>query len=249
MSTMKILTIGNDSYELVDAKARQDIDNLGALAQLDTASAYYTPLVTVSQQPSFSGSLMELSGTYTPEGTISLPVFRGTQSSISVSGTPSGSISVSIGSGIVNYTPEGTISAPTISANPSTATVQSVTSSGQLPSCTLPSLQMSVNNNETLTVSWSDGSFSAGSLPTTEEVSVVTSVGTITSTAPLFSGVGVDLEFTGTSGTYTGTYTPAGAIDSLTFTGREELLTLSGTPSGTISNVLLTCTGSTITVS
>ena len=73
------------------------------------------------------------------------------------------------------FTPHGTVSQPTASvAGSGTATVNSITNVGTLPTATV--------TGETLV-------FTAGTLPTKgEDVSVLTSVGTITVTQPTFTG-------------------------------------------------------------
>ena len=76
-----------------------DLSALGDLAYKDTASATYTPAGTVSQ-PTFSGSSMTSTGSFTPEG----------------------SAEIDIGSGDANYTPAGTVTQPTFSGSEMTAT-------------------------------------------------------------------------------------------------------------------------------
>lgn len=61
-----------------------------------------------------------------------------------------------------------------------TASVKPFGSAGTLPSCTLPSMSATVSG-ETLSLSWSAGSFSAGSLPTAgTAITVATTVKTAT---------------------------------------------------------------------
>lgn len=91
-----------------------------------------------------------------------------------------------------SYTPAGSISVtPTVTVN--TTTVNSITNVGTLPTCTLPALSTTVSN-ENLTIGWSEGSFSAGTLPTKgSNTTVATGIDSATATG----------SFTGTAATIT----------------------------------------------
>lgn len=91
-----------------------------------------------------------------------------------------------------SYTPAGNISVtPTVTVN--TTTVNSITNVGTLPTCTLPALSTTVSN-ENLTIGWSEGSFSAGTLPTKgSNTTVATGIDSATATG----------SFTGTAATIT----------------------------------------------
>lgn len=183
-----------------------DLSGLGSLAYKNSASA-----------------------SYTPDGDVSQPTFTGTEGNVSVSGTPSGTVAVTVGEGTPNYTPTGTVSQPTTTVTMNTTNVNSITDVGTLPSCTLPSLSTSVAN-ETLTLSWTDGSFSAGTLPTKGTDTVVaTTVASATTTQPTFTGTGAELKatFTGEATQSTGTFTPTGSVSKPTFTGTEAAITVS----------------------
>lgn len=226
------------------------LSDLGDLAYKDTASGSYTPEGSVSQ-PTFTGTSTTSTGNFTPEGTVSKPTFTGTQGSVSVTGTPSGSVAISKGTGTANYTPEGSVSTPTITVTPSTTTVNSITAVGTLPSCTFPTLATSVTD-ETLTLSWTDGSFDAGTLPTKgSNTTVATGIQSATSTQPTFTGTGAELKatFSGTSMTSTGNFTPAGSVSQPTFTGTQGSVSVSGTPTGTVSKPTFTGTAKNVTVS
>lgn len=180
--------------------------------------------------------------TSTPSGSVSQPTFIGTQSTISVSGTPSGSVSqptftgdaVSI-SGTV--TPTGTVSGTGVSLG--TKSISEITSVGTLPSkaadtYVAPSASYD-SSTETITFtpgSFSEGAFSAGTLPTSSSTTVAD--GSATVTDPTFTGDQVSISgtvtptgtvsqptFTGTQMTSTGTYTPVGSVSQPTFTGTE----------------------------
>ena len=159
-----------------------------------------------------------VSATYKPEGSVSQPTFTGTKANISSSYTPSGTVSISEGTGIANYTPKGTVSKPTVSVSVNTTSVKPFGSAGTLPSCTLPSWSASVSD-ETLILSWSDGTFSAGTLPSAgTAVTVATGIKSATATQPTF---------TGEAGTATGEYTPSGTVSKPTFSGTSATITSS----------------------
>ena len=172
---------------------------------------------------------------YTPTGSVT-GSFSGTQATIKTTVKPEGSVTISTSTtGTTNYTPTGTITAPTITVTPSTTTVNSITAVGTLPTCTLPTLSATVSN-EILTLSWTAGSFSQGTLPTkgsnTTVVTGIQSAGYNTNstntTAFTFSGTAVAItgSFTGTSKAYTSNnYTPAGSLTNLQFTGNAATIT------------------------
>lgn len=223
-------------------------------------SGNYTPAGTVSA-PTFTGDKFEASASYTPEGTIKQPTFTGTKADIQSTGkfTPAGEVTFTnedktttvskATSGTATYTPEGTVT-PTVTLN--STTVNSITDVGTLPTCTMPVLETTVAN-ENLTLSWTDGAFTQGTLPTKgDDVTVATDVKSATAT---FTGTGARLvtgnisvpssaKFTGTEGNITATasYTPAGTNTGAEFTGTEGNITIDGTPTGTISQPTFTGT-------
>ena len=179
--------------------------SLKALAFKDSASGSYTPAGGVSQ-PSFTGTSKSVSVTgtpagsvtistgsgtanYTPAGTVSKPTFTGSEFTSTGTFKPAGNVTIGTGNGTANYTPAGSISVtPTVTLN--TTTVNSITAVGTLPTCTLPALSATVAS-ETLTLSWSEGSFSPGTLPTKgSNTTVATTVKTATATGS-FTGTGV----------------------------------------------------------
>lgn len=171
-----------------------------------------------------TGSLKSLafkdsaSASYTPAGSVSQPSFTGTRATISSSFTPAGTVSISKGTGTANYTPEGTVSAPIIDVG---AIMEQVTvidpadGSGILPSFT------ATVADETLSLN-----FNAGKPYLTRDVDIVTGV-TASASQPKFTGTGVELKaaFTGTKGTATASYTPAGTVSKPTFTGSAATIT------------------------
>ena len=175
-----------------------DLSALGALAYKDSASTSYTPAGTVTQ-----------------------PTFNGTEGNISAAFTPAGTVTINTGTGTANYTPAGnvTVNAPTVTL--STSSITPIASVGSLPSATMPVLSTTVAN-EVLTLSWTAGTFDAGSLPTMgNAVTVATGVSSVTAGSATFSGTGVQLtaSFSGTAGNATGTFTPAGTVTRPTFNG------------------------------
>lgn len=158
------------------------------------------------------------SGTYTPAGSVSA-TFTGTEATFDVDVTAAGDITIGTGAGTANYTPAGTISGTAVTA--SKTTITEVDSVGTLPTATMPTFTVT---NEVLT--FTDGSFSAGTLPTTKSTSVATDIDTVTD--PTFSGTGVELtgSFTGSEVTAQVTYTPEGSISG-SFTGTEATISVS----------------------
>lgn len=141
------------------------------------------------------------SGTYTPSGSVAAPSFTGTEATIEST-----------------YTPAGSNSKPDITVTPATTTVTSITDVGTLPSCTHPVLTTVVTGKD-LAFVWTDGSFSAGTLPTKgADQIVMTGATAALDNAPVF---------TGTAGTATATYTPAGSNSAPAFTGSEGTVTVS----------------------
>ena len=200
------------------------------------------------------------SGSYTPSGTVSTPTFTGTAATITVSGTIANSVTLasqaSSATGAADVTPNGSVSQATftgtakhLKATPGTTTVNSITAVGTLPSCTLPSFSATVSG-EVLTLGWSAGSFSAGTLPTKGSNTTVAN-GTITLATQSSSATGtVDItpagtiseqSFTGTtkyvkatvgtaSKSMSGSYTPAGTVSQPTFSGTQGTVTVTPVP-------------------
>ena len=178
-----------------------------------TSTGSVTAEGTVSQ-PTFTGTPMAVfveetpagsissstSGTanYTPAGTVTQPTFTGNSLTSTGKFTPAGSIST--GTGTANYTPAGSVSTPTITVTPNTvskyvaasATGGGSVTAGSAAACTLPTLSMSVAN-ENLTLDWTAGSFTANTptavtLPTFASQTIATGIKSATSTKPTFTG-------------------------------------------------------------
>lgn len=171
------------------------------------------------------------SASYTPAGTVSAPTFTGKAVDVTLKTTAAGSVTISKGTvstdSPANYTPEGAVSTPTITVTPTTASVKPFGSAGTLPSCTLPNMTATVAD-ETLTLGWTAGSFSAGTLPTAgTAVTVATGIKSATSSKPTFTGTGVKLDaaFTGKEADATGSVTASGTVGTPTFKGTAATIT------------------------
>ncbi len=214
-----------------------DTGNLGDLAYKDSASGNYTPAgnITISSSAAAQGN----PANYTPAGVIAAQDFTGSATVSQGAFTPSGTITISTGTGTANYTPSGTVSKPVLTVTPSTvskyvaasATGGGSVTAGSAASCTLPVLTTSVSN-ETLTIGWSAGSFTANTptavtLPSFSQQTIATGISQATSTQPTFTGIGTELKgtFAGTEGTVSVTGTPAGTVSRATFTGTGTRLT------------------------
>lgn len=254
-----------------------DLSALGALAYKSKASGTFTPAGTVSK-PTFSGEELTSTGSvtatgnvtiskgngaanYTPEGDVSKPTFSGDEMTSTGKVTPAGSVTISKGNGTANYTPEGTVSKPDVTVTPTTDNVYSITDVGTLPTATMPTMSTTVAN-ETLTIGWSDGSFSQGTLPTKGAAqSVLTGVSAALAAAPAFTGTGAELKaaFEGTEanvsvkGTPTGevskpSFTGTGADLEASFAGTAASVSVKGTPAGTVSQPTFEGTAGTVEV-
>lgn len=224
--------LGITTTELVDGSTASPIviggtsvtPKAGDIAAYGNSEFVWSDVESKWREFGSTGSLKALafkdsaSGSYTPAGTVSQPTFTGTKATISSSFTPAGSVAISKGTGTANYTPQGTVSAPDVTIRANSASVKPFGSTG-----TLPSFTASVSG-ETLSLG-----FSAGTLPSAgEAVNVITAIGSATASAPTFTGTGVELKaaFTGTAGTASAEYTPAGTIGTPTFTGSGATITV-----------------------
>ena len=216
-----------------------------ALAFKDSADGDFTPTGTVtvttattSNKTATVSAADSGTATYTPGGSVTAPTFTGSSATINVSGTfePTGTVNLTTSSksatvtsttGTATYTPAGNIT--NMSVVPTLSQITPFGTAGEDPSCTLPTLTTTVAN-ETLTLSWTSGSWSAGKMPTAgTPVSVATGISSATAS---FSGTGVRLvtgnidvptsaSFVGGEGAISasGTYTPSGTNGTPTFTG------------------------------
>lgn len=213
--------------------------NLGAFAYVDEG---YVTIPSHSHGATFNGTEATIGVTLTPSGTVDAE-FNGKSGTVSVSGIPLGSITVA-SSSEGNYQPSGTIT-HTLSLSTSFPTINAVSSVGTLPTFTynlsdssgtkgLLNASIDVNNSEQLNLFYDSTAviFNAGELPTTSSISITTDIsisGDIT-----FTGTSVDIDFSGSSTTFNGTYTPSGDITA-EFNGLEVSASTSYTPSGTVT--------------
>lgn len=243
------INVEDELLDEIHASTAKNIEQDGRLDDIEADAVYGVKVVTGdTKKIKIVGKTDDVKNvingtvTSTPSGSVSKPTFTGTQSTISVSGTPSGSVSqptftgdaVSI-SGTV--TPTGNVSGTGVSLG--TKSISEITSVGTLPSkaadtYVAPSASYD-SSTETITFtpgSFSEGAFSAGTLPTSSSTTVAD--GSATVTDPIFTGDQVSISgtvtptgtvsqptFTGTQMTSTGTYTPTGSVSQPTFTGTE----------------------------
>ena len=158
--------------------------------------------------PLFTGKNATISYEYTPEGTVSQPTFEGDEL------TSTG-----------KFTPAGTVSAPKITVTTNTTTVKSVKEVGTLPSLTTTYTQ----STQTLKFSWS-----AGTLPEKEDITVATGINSATAESPTFTGAEGNVSVKGT---------PTGTISQPTFGGAKATLSVDYTPEGTINEISHTPSG------
>lgn len=252
------------THGLMSAADKTKLDGIEAGAKA-SMSGSYTPAGTVSQ-PTFTGDSMTSTGSfkpegsititqkntgtanYTPAGTVSQPSFTGTAGSVSVTGTPSGSVSISTAStGTANYTPAGTVSQPTFTGT-------SFTSTGSYkPEGTVSTPTISVKTaGSTTSVNSMTGQ---GTLPTLsitvsgEKLTFTLNQGTL----PTYAAVTVkngDAAYQSTQPTFSGTSksvsvsgTATGSVSQPTFSGTGVVLTASFSGSSTTSTGTFTPSG------
>lgn len=181
-------------------------------------------------------------------GTAAAQKFTGTEVT---TGVASDVVGVAAQAHTHSYTPAGSVASHSHSiAAAGTATIKQVSSVGTLPTHTAPSLSMSASSKR-LTVTFSAGSFSAGTLPTSSNVTVVTSIPTATgSTSPAFTGTAATIAKTDTAAT---TVPTADHTHVVTAVGTNSSSVVTGTVTTTVSKattgVTAAFTGSSATSS
>ena len=266
------------------------LDSLGALAYKDDASADYTPEGTISPV-NFVGSVSNVSidiatnanGNYQPTGIVSQPTFSGNILESTGSFTPTGKVTVSTNttenktatvskavSGAATYTPEGNVSAPVISVSKAgaTDTIHNPTSVNvaktvvaAAPGTTAPANNLTYYSVSDETLSLYQLGYTIGASITTSDVTVKTGDAAYSASAPNFNGEGVRLvtdnipvpatytaSFTGNEKSIAVTGTPSGSISQPIFTGTIVQLDGTTTPQGTVSQPTFIGTQTTITV-
>lgn len=186
------------------------IDQLGALAYKDSASASYTPAGTVSK-PTFTGTAATIRPKVTAAGEVSKPTFTGTAATIKT-----------------KITAAGSVSKPNVNMAVASKNIYSITGLGALPSL------QTVVEGEDLKLVWAPGS-----LPSRTSEGVVANVSAELDAAPTFTGTEVEGEasytpagsvskptFTGTEVEGSASYTPAGSVSKPTFTGTPATITV-----------------------
>ena len=243
-SIMELVAAMENNQTVVDA-LEEAVGKKAAASHTHTVS--HTPGGTVSK-PSFTGTQATISTVYTPAGTVSQPTFTGDTVS---SGAPSDTAAtVASSTHTHKYTPAGTVSKPTFtgsavnSGSPSgTTSVNSVTA--------LPSLDMEVAS-QCLVITFSEGSYSPVTLPSTSHVHSVTAAGSVSQ--PTFTGTEAPTtSITGTtnvaSTSHTHSVAVSGSVSKPTFSGTEATISATYTPAGSVSQPTFTGTEATLTTS
>ena len=196
-----------------------------------------TSNIAIPSSASFSGDLLTLTGSTTPEGSVSVNTNTTTNKTTIVSAAASGT---------ATYTPAGTIDTPTISVKTagSTATIKNPTSvtvaktvTAVAPGTTAPSNNLTYYSVNDENLSLYQIGYTTGASITTSNVTVKTGDAEYESTQPSFSGTGVRL--------VTGNIEVPNSYTA-TFTGTPAVIDVTGTPSGSIG---LTTSNITATVS
>lgn len=191
----------------------------------------YTPSGTVSQ-PSFSGTELTSTGTFTATGSVTL-----SNSNVTAP------VSVDSSSGAVaTYTPAGSVAAPTISVSSagSTGTIKNPTSKTVVTDMDVADASATAATGELVYASVSNETLTLkkfvetrGDSITTSNVTVKTGDASYTATAPAFTGTGVRL--------VTGDIS---VPSSASFSGTtNQAISVKGTPSGTVSQPTFTGDG------
>ncbi len=174
-----------------------------------------------------------------------------TGSSVNTSATASGSrATVADNNHTHSYTPAGTVSSHTHTVSATPEDIYQITGVGSLPTHSDPSLTLSASNRR-LTLTWTAGSFSAGTLPTRATKSVITSVGSTTgATTPTFAGTAATIAKTATTGI---SVAKGDHVHSVTAAGTNAASSVSGSISTTVdkaqTGVTATFKGSSATTS
>lgn len=200
-------------------------------------------------------------GTYKPEGTISIPTFTGSNSTFTGAFEPAGSVTVSTkttsnktatvsaaASGTTTYTPGGDVSAPTISVktagatqtikNPTSVTVAK-TVVAAAPGATAPANNLTYYSVTDETLSLYQLGYTTGASITTANVDVKTDDAVYEASAPVFTGTAVRL--------VTGNI-PVPATYDASFTGTSDTVSVSGIPNGSNSQPTFDGTSKNVTV-
>lgn len=191
----KIVLPSGTSYDIKDAVARAAIGTVsGAMRYLGTTTTAISDGSTANPVTIGGSSVTPVAGDVVIYGN-SEYVWSGAESKWREFGSTGSLKALAFkDSATGSYTPAGTVSAPTVTVTPNTTSVKPFGSAGTLPSCTLPEMTATVSG-ETLTLGWTAGTFSAGTLPSAgTAVTVATGIKSASASAPTF---------TGTSGTVT----------------------------------------------
>lgn len=185
----KITLPSGSTYDIKDAVAREKIASLsGAMTYLGETTTALTDGCTTSPITINNNSVTPKPGNVVIYGDCEFVWSDETASWNEFGSTGSLKALAFKDQASTNYTPSGSVAAPTVNVSVNTATIIPFGSPGQLPSCTLPTMSATVSG-EILSLSWTAGSFSAGSLPSAgSSVTVATGIKSATATAPKFTG-------------------------------------------------------------
>jgi hypothetical protein len=240
-------------------------------ATADVASTTHTHSVSGSVSISKGTVSTSTPANYTPEGSVSAPVFTGTEGTVSVSGTPKGTVSQPTFTGkaatiSVSGTPLGSVESHTHTVTLKNATTGSASgwSAGTLPTRTARSVvtdrgtftkgsaaKLTADydpDEDRLTVTFTANTPSDLGDQTKKDYYEITGVGTLpaltitSNTVAVNSVSSVAPKFTGSKTTFTGSYTPEGTVSQPGFTGSDTTFTGKFTPAGTNSEPTFTGT-------
>lgn len=211
MADISKITLPNGvTYTFKDEVARaavatgmviNSVEVLPTASQSTQGAIYIVPSTTATEENVFDEYI-----TVQKDGAYQWEKIGTTQATVDMTGyskdahthavTPAGDVNISIGTGATNYTPEGTITKPSVTVSPS-KTLYTVTSDGTYTPSKYTKEAYTVIN-ETLQISPSAYTPENVVFPTREEITL-----SATSSAPTFSGKGVELKavFSGDSTT------------------------------------------------
>lgn len=185
----KITLPSGNTYDIKDAVARDKITTLsGAMTYIGETTTELTDGCTTSPITISGKSVTPKSGDVVIYGNCEF-IWSDISSSWSEFGSTGSLKSLAFkDNASTSYTPAGSVTSPTVIVAVNTASVKPFGSVGTLPSCTFPTMSATVSG-ETLSIGWTNGSFSAGTLPSAgTPVTVVTGIKNATATAPKFTG-------------------------------------------------------------
>lgn len=184
MPNIKQITLpSGTTYDIVDAGARSLISDLQAYSDyLGVTTTALTDGATTNPVTINEESVTAKKGNIVNYGSKEF-IFNGTAWQEFGDLSALGELAY-VDSVVASYTPAGTVSTPSITVTPATESVlKAVSTEGVVPSCTLPTMEVT---DEVLT--FTAGSFSAGSMPAFSTETVLTGATAALDAAPAFTG-------------------------------------------------------------